>query len=196
MTDFNTIQDLWQQQQIAPKKEPTAIIQKAIQEQKQFQLKQRSTITILLITVGVLIWYFLLYLKTPNTNIKISAGLMIGSMLCRITVEAISHGQLRHIDFKQSLKDYAQQFTKFYVFRNLINFLVTPITMFLYSIGFIYLLPDLQATMSKGWYLYILLSGSIFLVGFSIFLFWNIKREMQILKEMKEINKRMGNTEF
>lgn len=188
MTDFNAIQHLWQQQGNAPKKEPDTIIQKAIKKQQLFQYRQRSTIGILLITVGVLIWYFILYLKTPNTNIKISAGLMIGSILCRITVEVISHWQLYHIDFKQSLKDYTQQFTKFYIFRNRIYFFVTPVTMLLYSLGFMYLLPDLQANMSKGWYLYILISGVIFLVGFSVFLFWNIKREMRILIQIKQID--------
>ncbi len=187
MTDFNTLQDLWQQQSPVHKQEPGAIIDKAITEQQQFKLRQRSTMLILLVTTAILVGYFIFYLRLPSTAIKVSATLMIGSLLFRVWMEMISHWQLNQIDFKQSLKAYAHQFTRFYVFRNSINFFFTPLTMLLYSIGFIYLLPSLKVNMSKGWYLYIIISGIVFLVGFCVFLFWNIRREMRILKQMKEV---------
>lgn len=187
MTDFNTLQDIWQQQSPVQKQEPGSIIEKAIREQLQLKLRQRSTMLILLATTAVLIGYFVFYLRLCSTAIKVSAALMIGSMLFRVWLEMISHWQLDQIDFKQSLKAYAHQFTRFYVFRNRINFFFTPLTMLLYSLGFTYLLPSLKANTSNGWYIYIIISGILFLVGFSVFLFWNIRREMKMLKQMKEV---------
>lgn len=192
MTNFQILQDLWQQQKSELKQEPAVIIQKAITEQQAFKFRLKSTMLILLVTVGILILYFIFYLRLSNITIQLSAALMIGSMLCRVGVEMISHWQLRQIDFTQSLKDYTHQFTRFYAFRIRVNFFFTPLTMMLYCYGFIHLLPSLKTSMTEGWYLYILISGVGFLVGFSVFLFWYVKREMQILQEMKAVEESMA----
>jgi hypothetical protein len=191
MTDFQTLHELWQQQRPVQQGEPSVVIQKAMAEQKQFNFRLRSTIGIFLVTLGILIWYFMFYLHLVTTTIQLSAALMIGSILCRVGVEMISHWQLRQIDFTQTLKKYAHQFTRFYVFRNLVNFFFTPLTMLLYSFGFIHLLPSFKANMSEGWYLYTLISGVGFLVGFSVFLCWHVRREMHILQEMKVVDERI-----
>ena len=100
----------------------------------------------------------------------------------------VSHIQLGRINFTLSLKQYAKQFTSFYIFRKWVNFLITPLTMLLYTLGFICLLPALKGALSEGFYLYILISGSLFLIGFSVFLIWNIRREMKILNQMKLVD--------
>ncbi len=187
MNDFQTLQDLWQQQKPVLKQEPHVIIQKAMAEQQAFKFRQKSTMLILSVTVGILIWYFMFYLGLSNSAIQLSAALMIGSILCRVCVEMISHWQLHQIDFTQSLKDYIHQFTRFYTFRIRINFFFTPLTMLLYSYGFIHLLPSLKAHVTEGWYWYILISGLGFLLGFLLFLYWYVKREMLILQEMKAV---------
>lgn len=192
MTDFQTLQDLWQQQKPVLKQEPRVIIQKAMAEQQVFKFRQKSTMAILSVTVGILVWYFMFYLRLSNTAIQLSAALMIGSMLCRVAVEMISHWQLHQIDFTQSFKDCTHQFTRFYTFRIWVNFFFTPFTMLLYSYGFIHLLPSLKAHLTEGWYWYIFISGLGFLLGFSIFLFWHVKREIRILQEMKAVEERMA----
>lgn len=187
MTDFNELESIWRQQSTVAKTDATALMNKAILQQKQLQFRQRSTIVILFVTVLVLGWYFLFYLPINNTTIRLSAVLMIGSLALRILAELLSHRQLRHVDLLQPLKQYVEQFTRFYKWRQWIHFLLTPFVMVCYSLGFISMLPLFKENMSQGWYLYILISGSIFLLGFSVFLFWNTRREMRILRSMKEI---------
>lgn len=187
MTDFNELESIWKQQSTVAKTDAAEVMNKAILQKKKLQFRQRSTIIILFVTVLVLAWYFLFYLPIDNATIRLSAVLMIGSLAVRILAEILSHWQLMHIDLLQPLKQYVQQFTRFYIWRKWIHFLLTPFVMLCYSLGFIWMLPLFKESMSQGWYLYILISGSIFLVGFSVFLFWNTRREMRILKEMKEI---------
>lgn len=192
MTDFNELEEIWKQQPAGAKADADTLINKAIQQQKTLQFRQRSTIVILLATVLVLGWYFLFYLSIENTTIQLSAALMIGSLAIRILAEMISHWQLMHVDLLQSLKQYVQQFTRFYTWRQWIHFVLTPLVMLCYSLGFIWMLPLFKENMTQGWYLYILFSGTIFLVGFSVFLFWNTRREMRILRSMKEMGKVFG----
>lgn len=191
MTDFQTIQELWHQQRPVQQQEPRVIIQKAMAEQQKFKFRQKSMMVILLVTVGVLGWYFMFYLGLSNTTVQLSAALMIGSMLCRVGVEMISHWQLYQIDFTQSLKDCTQQFMRFYIFRIRVNFFFTPLAMLLYSYGFIHLLPSLKAHVTEGWYWYILITGVGFLFGFSVFLFWHVKSEIRILQKMKALEESM-----
>lgn len=138
--------------------------------------------------MGALIWYFIFYLQIPKVRVKVAAGLMIGSILCRVLSEMVSHIQLGRINFTSSLKQYVKQFTQFYIFRKWVNFLIAPLTLLLYSLGFIYLLPALKGALSEGFYLYCVISGSLFLIGFSVFLFWNVRREMSILNQMKLVD--------
>lgn len=187
MTDFNKLEEIWKQQPAGAKAGADKLMKKAIQQQKTLQFRQRSTIVILFATVLVLVWYFLFYLSIDNTTIRLSAVLMIGSLALRILAELLSHRQLMHADLLQPLKQYVEQFTHFYKWRKWIHFLLTPFVMVCYSLGFIWMLPLFKENMTQGWYLYILISGSIFLIGFSVFLFWNTRREMRILRSMKEI---------
>lgn len=187
MTDFNELEAIWKQQSTAAKTDATVLVNKAIQQQQQLQFRQRSTVVILLVTALVLVWYFLFYLPINHTTIQLSATLMIGSLVLRMLAEMLSHWQLRQIDLLQSLKQYVQTFTRFYIWRQWIHFALTPLVMIGYSLGFILMLPLFKTNMSHGWYQYILFSGSIFLIAFSIFLYWNTRREMKILKSMKEV---------
>ena len=188
MTDFNELEAIWKQQSAVTKTDATDLMNKAVQQQKKLHFRQRSTIIILLVTVLVLGWYFLWYLSINKTTIKLSAALMIGSLALRIFAETLSNWQLSQIDMGQSFKQYVYQFTRFYVWRQWIHFALTPLVMLFYSLGFVLMLPLFKANMTNGWYLYILFSGSIFLIAFSIFLFWNTRREMHILKSMKGID--------
>jgi hypothetical protein len=55
-----------------------------------------------------------------------------------------------------------------------------------YVLGFLLLLPHIKAGVSEGFYWYILGSGLVFLVFFSVIIYRQIRREIQLMNHLEE----------
>ncbi len=112
---------------------------------------------------------------------------MVGMLLLRIILEAISIHKFKNIAFGKPYKEYTQSIIKFYHWRKKIHYVLTPVIYICYSVGFAMILPILKTNISQGFFTYIIISGIIVFLGMGLFIYKQIKKEMDLMKYLKSM---------
>lgn len=189
MKTFEDLQTIWNQQTEANSNPTvTAIIKKAEAHTKKIKRNHFWTITILSLTSIVLISYFIAVDAYKQTLFSLGLGIMIVMLILRVVLEWISVKKFNNIKTDVSLIEYSKLTHQFYQWRKKINYILTPIVYLTYIAGFSLLLPVFKENLSKGFYLYIVLSGFGFLLFFGFFMIKIIKKEIQLLDFLKNIS--------
>jgi hypothetical protein len=188
MENFNELESLWKAQSaIEPSQTSGEIIEKAKLKIKSIKSAHFWTIGILSTLIVVLLsYYFWIYNSQIANQIK-GLGIMILVIIVRVILEIISIILFRKIDFTLGLNEYILQLISFYRLRRLIHLVLTPIIYLSYCFGFMSLLPLFKENFSKGFYLYLLISGIGFLVFFSFMLFKIIRKDINNLAFLKQV---------
>ena len=169
MEKFEELQSIWDHQaNELPKQTSFEIIERADAILKAIRVKHFFTIGILSILVITLSAYYFWIFNDKIAKQIIGLGLMIFVIILRILLEIISIFKFKNIEFTNSLKNYTIQLISFYNFRKIIHYWITPFIYLAYCIGFISLLPLFKTNFSTGFYYYIVLSGALFLIFFSL----------------------------
>lgn len=179
MTDFKNLQTLWHQQE-DPKLAAKAsdIIQKADAQLKKIKQTQRWTSIILVITLIVLLIYFGWVLNHGINALILGLSLMVGMLFLRVSLEVLSIYKLRSIKPIHTMDTYAGKLKSYYQWRKYIHFLLTPIIYISYTVGFALLLPTFKMHFSRGFYLYCLVSGFVFLILMAVVIIRSIRKEL------------------
>ncbi len=186
MTDFERIQSLWNQQPDASQSETAmAIMTRAETDSKRLLATHRGTMVTLSATVLVLAGYFWTYGTTSNRTVLVGSLLMVVSLLLRIGVEYVSYRRFARIKLNTDLRTCLEQISAFHRIRQQIQFVVTPLSFGSYVWGFILLLPYIKAGVSEGFYLYIIFSGTLFLLLIGVVIYRQIRGEMRLLAQLK-----------
>lgn len=190
MEKFKELQSVWNQQDvIQPKLDTEEIKTKSFQKIKAQKLKHFWTIGILSTLIFVLIlFYKLIYNDEITSKIK-GLELMILVIVIRIILEIVSAILFQKINFTTSFKNHTDQLVTYYKFRKTIHFIFTPIIYLLYIVGFYLLLPLFKTNLSHGFYLYVIVSGIVFLTLFSLQLFRIIRKDLNDLKYLHNADK-------
>jgi hypothetical protein len=197
MEKFEALQDIWNQQKVQNTPIlPADIIAKATVQTKKMATIHLSTMLILGVTLLCLIvFFFKLNLQAIGLPF-LGILLMILSLFSRIILEFMSLKRFKKVDILSDFDSYTQETTRFYAFRKTIQFIVTPLSIGCYLIGFLLLLPAFKQTISHGFYLYILISGSLFLIFITWIIIRQIKQELSILDFLKNTRRVMMNDEL
>src|SRR5699024_8139820 len=123
------------------------------------------TICILVLTSLFLVGYFIWVGFYHISLFTVGLGGMVGMLLLRIILEAISIHKFKNIAFGKPYKEYTQLIIKFYHWRKKIHYVLTPVIYICYSVGFAMILPILKANISQGFFTYIIISGIIVFLG-------------------------------
>lgn len=177
----DNLNKLWETQDNAISNfNPRDIITKA----KKQRNGQYISIAVMSLTVVVLISYTFYYAFNPWSSFNLGLMLMICSLIFRIILEFNSVYRKEKNLISMNHKSYHAYIKKYYQIRLAINYVVTPLCIMIYIIGFSLLLPYFKEYFSKGFYTYILVSGiiSIFIV-IAIIVYGTIK-EQRFLKEL------------
>jgi hypothetical protein len=110
---------------------------------------------------------------------------MVVSLLLRIGVEYVSYRRFARIKLNTDLRTCLEQISAFHRVRQQIQFVVTPLSFGSYVWGFILLLPYIKAGVSEGFYLYIIFSGTLFLLLIGVVIYRQIRGEMRLLAQLK-----------
>jgi hypothetical protein len=191
MEKFKELQAIWNQQAIIqPKLDIEEIKTKSFQKIKAQKVKHFWTIGILSTLIFVLIlFYKLIYNDEITSKIK-GLELMIFVIVIRIILEIVSTMLFQKIDFNTSFKDHTDQLVTYFKFRKTLHFIFTPIIYLLYIVGFYLLLPLFKTNLSHGFYLYVIVSGIVFLTLFSLQLFKIIRKDLNDLKFLQNADKK------
>ena len=186
MEKFEDLQATWElQTDVQPKLTSHEIIEKGAKQLQQIKIKHYGTIAILTLLIFALTYYYFWIYNEKITAQLNGLRVMILVIIVRIILEIISIIQFKKIDFTDSFTNYTTKLMQFYKFRKTIHFIVAPLILISYCIGFIALLPLFKENLSKGFYLYIIWSGSIFLIIFGFIMFKSSKKDIQNLKFLK-----------
>lgn len=189
MTTFDDIQDAWNQQggpQTKPP-QPQELIGLAQKNTKEIRNKHRWTIGILTVSILLFLWYIITYTGLGFSRFHAGLSLMLFSLLLRLVLEYISYVHFRRIDLRADFHHYTKSITRFYHNRKKIHYFCTPVMLGAYIIGFVLLLPVFKESFTTGFYLYILISGSIFFLVFSLMVLRQVKKEMRLLTFLKQV---------
>lgn len=188
METFDNLQNLWNKQSEEKNiKDASDIIKKAESKLQKVRINHISTIIILSLTTCILVWYFVWVSAHQIGMMGLGLSLMIGSLIIRVLAEWISSQKLKKIRLHQTVDEFSRQMDVFYTWRKQVHIIFTPIIYITYVIGFIILLPIFKKYLSSGFYLYVLISGTIFLSVFAFLLFRFLKKELQILNHLKNL---------
>jgi hypothetical protein len=189
MEQFNQLKAIWNQQaMVEPALNSKTFERDCLQNVKAQKAKHYWTITILAGLI-ILLAYYYSFIYTRETVSKTKGlALMILVIIARCALEIAGMAKLRSVNFTDSFNNYNAQLIAYYHLRKITHFFFTPAIYILYIIGFISLLPLFKERFSNGFYLYVLISGCLFLVLFSFLLFRIIKKDLSDLNYLQKIN--------
>ena len=189
MKTFEDLQNIWDQQ-AASNIKPAAndVIEKAEAHTKKIKRNHLWTRIILSLTAIILIAYYIWVGAYKQTVFSFGLGIMITMLVVRIALEWRSARKFENLKTDVPLIEYSRQAQRFYQWRKKIHYIFTPIIYLTYVAGFTLLLPVFKENFSKGFYLYILVSGFGFLLFFGVMLVRIIKREVKLLDFLKNIS--------
>lgn len=184
MEAFEDLKSQWKDQKevLAPKNGAKQIFETIAGIQKN----QRGTNVILSLTALILIAFFFYISAFKFQTTMIGLLLMIGVLLLRIVLEVFSIRKLKNINPLTNASQYKQQIVEYYGFRKNVHFIITPIIVIAYGIGFYMLLPGFKVSLSAGFYTYIIASAIVVLVVLAFLVAKQIKQELKILRNLKQ----------
>jgi hypothetical protein len=189
MKTFEELQNIWDQQTASESQPtPTEIIKIAESHTKKIKRSHLWTRIILSLTSIILISYYIWSGAYRNIQFSIGLCIMIVMLVSRVALEWISVKKLANLNTDLTLIEYSKLAHQFYTWRKKIHYILTPIIYLTYTAGFTLLLPVFKSIFSRGFYLYILLSGYIFLFVFAFFMIRIIQKEIKLLHFLKNIS--------
>lgn len=183
MTTFENLKSQWQKQ---PRPEVPNDGHKIILEKVgMIKRKQRITNAVLLATVSVLIGFFFYIKAYSNVIVSLGLLLMIVALAVRIMLEYFSIRDLQHLDLSKNVAVFNQEMLRYYQKRIRTHYVATPIILALYALGFVSLLPSFKENLSRGFYIYILVSAGVILFLLIFFIRKQILKELHSLRQIK-----------
>lgn len=184
MKNFEELKSLWKNQtEINIPIEGTKLI---IEKVAFVKKKQRITNIVLGVTVSILACFFYYIAAYSNLAVTFALLLMIGALLIRMLIEFRSIKKLNQINITNDAKEFKERMIDYHKGRINIHYIITPIIVVLYVLGFILLLPFFKEEVSNGFYIYIKISGVVTGILLTIFIRYHILREIKILKALTE----------
>lgn len=182
MTVFEDLKSQWgnQNQQKPPKDGAKQILKKI----KSIQKQQRITNIVLTVTGIVLIFFFFYISAYKFQPVMIGLLMMIGTLALRIGIELSSMRTLKNMNVAIAVESFKKRLIRYYNRRKKVHFILTPIIILIYSIGFVMLIPAFKENLSSGFYNYIVVSSIILLIMLCLFIFRDAKKELSELKEL------------
>jgi len=183
MDEFEKIKQTWKEQ---PSMEPSEQDFNTLKNRiGQVGRNQRITNIVLLATAGVLLYFFYYIGAIAYKNVALALGVMIGVLLLRVVVELFSIHTLKKISASLDFTSFNGKLQDYYKKRIGVHLVLTPIALLVYCYSFWTLLPGFKASLSKGFYEYIVISSLVLLVVLGGLIFTQVRKEIRILKELK-----------
>ena len=161
---------------------PKEIITKA----KKQRNSQYISITVMSLTVMVLIIYAFYYAFSQWNTFNLGLILMISSLTFRIVLELFFLYRKEKQLISMAQKAYRAYLKKYYKARQMINYVITPICVIVYIIGFYLLLPYFKEYFSQAFYNYIVISGILSLIVVIAIIINSTIKEQRFLKQLNK----------
>jgi len=181
---FSELESVWQsgKQNIQSTPESLQILYAQIQQNKRSNfLSYYATIAILSITwIGIASFF---YFVAPVQEVlsRIGVGLMLVGLLIRILLEILTSIRSKKVHVQSNSLEAVNNAISFYQFRKKVQFVVAPIVVALYTIGFYMITPEFLTYLSLE---SVIFFDAIYLV-MAVILFIQIRKG--VIKEVKTL---------
>ena len=183
MNEFEQLKNNWNAQ---PLDGPSSSDYSALKNKiKGIAKKQRITNVVLILTIAVLVLFFIYIGAIHFVPIAFALATMILVLVLRIWIEVVSITRLKKIVGVANVQNFKENLKKYYKNRVLVHLVVTPLLLGIYAYAFWTLLPGFKASLSSGFYNYIVYSSIILLIFFIFFIGNEVKKELRVLQQLK-----------
>lgn len=148
--------------------------------------EQYISITVMSLTLVILIAYTFYYAYNQWNTFNLGLMLMISSLVFRISLEFYSLYRKDKQLISMPQRAYYSYLQKFYKTRLVVNYVITPICIAVYSFGFYLLLPYFKDYFSSGFYTYILISGVLSIAVVVAIIVNSIRKEQRFLDQLQK----------
>jgi Kef-type K+ transport system membrane component KefB len=161
---------------------PKEIITKA----KKQRNSQYISIIVMSLTVMILITYTYYYAFSKWNTFNLGLILMISSLTLRIILELFFLYRKEKQLISMSQKAYRNYLKKYYNVRKMINYIITPICVLVYIMGFYLLLPYFKKYFPQAFYNYLVISGILSLIVVIAIIVNSSIKELRFLKQLNK----------
>ncbi|MGY6557883.1 MAG: hypothetical protein ACXIT9_01235 [Nitritalea sp.] len=184
--ESDKLQELWNRQ---VGKMPTFTPGDILLKAKKQRTVQYISITVLVLTALILSVYAWFYAFKQWNSFNLGLLLMISSLVVRVLIEMLSFYRKESRLVTMDHKSYHAYLKKYYGIRRFVNYLITPVSVITYIIGYSLLLPYFKAYFSYGFYTYIQVSGAVSIGGIILLILYGIIKEERLLKQLHASSK-------
>ena len=184
MKDYDKLKQQWAGRPVPPRPEQGG--QLILKQFKQLRTKHIIMQVVLGVTVLVLLFFFFYISAYQFTRVYLGLGIMMGALVIRILLEQSSMLRKNKLPIQEDMHTYNRKLEAYYHKRKQLHFLMTPLLFGGYIAGFVMLLPSFRASLSPGFYTYIVFSSLVVFVGLAVLIITQIRRELSILKSLQE----------
>lgn len=157
-----------------------------IRKAKKQRNGQYINIGIMSLTVVILIIYAFNYAFSQWNTFNLGLLLMISSLSFRIILEFYSVYRKEMHVVTMDHKSYHAYLKNYYKNRLIINYIITPICIAVYILGFYLLLPYFKSYFSSAFYTYILISGIISILAVITIIIFSTFKEQGFLRQLNK----------
>lgn len=183
MKKFDEIKQQWADRELpTPPKQGS---QRIIERSAQIRKKQQITQVVLGISLLILLLFFFYISAYNHTQTFLGLGLMIGCLLIRVILEYLSELRKGNLPVDDTLKGFHKKLEVYYNRRKKLHYIITPVLLGSYIIGFLLLLPSFSENLSPGFYTYVLISSVVVFVCLAVLIVVQIRRELHILENIR-----------
>ncbi|MEQ9304707.1 MAG: hypothetical protein RJQ14_12435 [Marinoscillum sp.] len=190
---FDELKDRWNEAKKgqASKGDSATMLSTVIDNHSKSKRAHLGNILVLCLVVVGLAAFFYYVAPMQDTLSRVGIGLMIGGLIVRIIIEAISHRKATQIDYSSSSKNSAALASSFYNYRKQIHGPVTITIIVLYTIGFYALTPEFSKYFDTFWMW--MIDGSYVVIAIVLFIVIRkgVIDEMQNLRKIRELEQTM-----
>ncbi|MEO0527292.1 MAG: hypothetical protein AAFZ89_08705 [Bacteroidota bacterium] len=185
MSTFEDLQSQWKNQPEPqlPRKGSEMIIGKVT----ELKRKQRIANLVLSVTILILIGFFMYISAYKESRVMWALFLMIATLIVRVIIEAFSIRWINKLKVAMNAHLFRERLIDYYKGRAWVHYVITPLLILAYIYGFMVLLPFFKASLSPGFYTYIVISSIVSLIVLGTFIAKQIRKEMRILGKLKNM---------
>jgi len=182
--DFTSLEDIWKKskENLHTSDSNLNEIYKKIDTAKSENSKfYFGTIYVLLITLLVIISFFVFVAPVKDILSRLGASLMVVGLVARILIEVGSIVRLKRVQVYESTLETIDRAISFHKYRKMIHSVVMPIILVVYTIGYYMITPEFLMYLSLEM---VVFYDVIYLIMI-IFLFFQFRKGIR--KEMKNL---------
>jgi hypothetical protein len=187
MESFDPIQSIYNSQRTSTSElSADRVLNSAKNSLRKLKRDQLWTISILTLTLSILALYFFKYGQFGTPLLISSLTLMTSSLMIRVILELTSRIGLNRLEIYLPTTEFIKSIQSYLFRRKRIHRIFTPMIYLIYGLGIVMFLIALKPYISLAFFIYCVITGVGFWIGFIWVIRKSYRKEWELLKELEQ----------